>query len=89
MEDAVLLTQHEVFSGREAIEKHFKSVLEGSSFSDQIDNLDQMHTAFGVYPWATSTWTVKSSSHNYTAFRFLVYLPEGGEWKINREVALY
>jgi ketosteroid isomerase-like protein len=89
MEDAVLLTQHEVFSGREAIEKYFKSVLEGSSYSDHISKLDQVYTAFGVYPWATGTWTVKSGSHNYTGFRFQVYLPEGGEWKINRAVALY
>jgi ketosteroid isomerase-like protein len=89
MEDAVLLTPHEVFSGREAIEKYFKSVLEGSSYSDHISKLDQVHTALGIYPWAVGSWTVKSSSHNYTGFRFVVYLPTGDECKISRAVVLY
>jgi ketosteroid isomerase-like protein len=88
-EDGVQLTQNEVFSGREAIEKRYKSLLEGSSFTDHINKLDQVHTAFGVYTWAIGSWTVKSGSHDYKGFRFLTYLPEGGEWKISREVVLY
>jgi ketosteroid isomerase-like protein len=88
-EDAVLLTRNEVFSGREAIEKYFKSVLEGSSFSDHITKLDQVHMAFGLYPWSIGSWTVKSGSNNYTGFAFTYYLLEGSEWKIKRVIALY
>jgi len=88
-EDAIQITPHEVFSGREAIEKRYKFMLEGSSFSDHINKLDQVQTAFGVYTWAVGSWTVKSGPASATGFRFLVYLPEGGEWKISREVLLY
>jgi ketosteroid isomerase-like protein len=88
-EDAVLLTRNEVFSGREAIEKRYKSLLEGSSFSDHISKLDQVHMAFGLYPWSIGSWTVKSGSNNYTGFAFTYYLLEGSEWKIKRVIALY
>jgi uncharacterized protein (TIGR02246 family) len=88
-EDAVLITPHEVFSGREAIEKRFKSILEGSSFSDHVSKLDQVETAFGAYTWAAGNWTVKTGSGTGGGFRVLFYLPEGGEWKISKEVAFY
>jgi ketosteroid isomerase-like protein len=88
-EDAVEVTQNEVLSGREAIEKWYKSWLGGSSYSDRISKLDQVHTAIGIYPWAIGSWTFKEGSRNHRGFRFLVYLPTGGEWKISREVTLY
>jgi ketosteroid isomerase-like protein len=89
-EDAVEVTRLGVFSGREAIEKRYKSLLQGSSVSDHISKLDQVHTAIGIYPWAVGSWTDKDGSHRYTGFRFLVYLPTGGgEWEISKEVVLY
>ena len=87
-EDAVELTQNEVLSGRAAIEKWYKSLLVGSSNSDCISKIDQVHKAIGTFPWAIGTLTFKEGSHNHSGFRFRVYLPEGGEWKISREVTL-
>ena len=88
-EDAVEVTRLGVFSGREAIEKRYKALLQGSSLSDHVSKLDQVHKAIGIYPWAVGSWTDKDSSSRYTGFRFLVYLPVGGEWKISKEVVLY
>ena len=87
-EDAVELTSNEVLSGRAAIEKWYKSLLVGSSNSDCISKIDQVHKAIGEFPWSIGTLTFKEGSHNHSGFRFRVYLPEGGEWKISREVTL-
>ena len=87
-EDAAQLTSNEVLSGRAAIEKWYKSLLVGSSNSDCISKIDQVHKAIGEFPWSIGTLTFKEGSHNHSGFRFRVYLPEGGEWKISREVTL-
>ena len=88
-EDAVQIAPHDVFSGRDAIEKRYKSLLEGSSFSDHINKLDSVQTGFGAYTWAAGSWTVKTGSGTAAGFRILVYVPEGGEWKIWKEMVFY
>ena len=87
-EDAVCLTSNEALSGRAAIEHWYKSLLVGSSNSDCISRIDQAHKAIGEFPWSIGSLTFKEGRHNHSGFRFRVYLPEGGEWKISREVTL-
>jgi ketosteroid isomerase-like protein len=89
-EDAIqIIPGNEIFSGREAIEKRYQALFAGSPFSNHRNKLDQMGTGFGIWSWAIGSWTVESGAHTFPGFRILVYMPEGGEWKISKELVYF
>ena len=89
-EDAVLVTPHGPFYGREAIEKYYADVFKQFHFSNHLQKADQYSPHIigktGNEAWSNGEWTLTHQGQNaglveVRGYWSAIQVREGGVWK--------
>ena len=89
-EDAVLVTPHGAFYGREAIEKYYADVFKQFHFSNHLQKADQYSPHIigttGDEAWSNGEWTLTHQGQNaglveVKGYWSAIQVREGGVWK--------
>ena len=84
-EEAVCVTPHGVFIGREAIAEGLNHVFKGACLTSQVFQIDQLHS-LGNDAWSVGQWWTTLQSFQGTAFLngywSAIFVQDGGAWKM-------
>jgi uncharacterized protein (TIGR02246 family) len=84
-EDAILVGEGPMLSGKEALRKNYSDFFK-AGLTDNVSPIDQIHVA-GTMAWAVGSYSVTGPGPNNSTQKYhgnwgAVYVNDGGSWKV-------